>query len=88
MHIKCSLIELTKHHHHLYVTSHDPASLLNCIIDECAASSKLKVPTRIEKTELPSGWDLGISQLLPPPKRYPREDPPPGAAWTLVEGRS
>ncbi|KAF9674352.1 hypothetical protein SADUNF_Sadunf10G0118400 [Salix dunnii] len=29
-----------------------------------------------------------MCQLLPPPKRYPREDPPPGAAWTLVEGRS
>ncbi|XP_011004812.1 PREDICTED: protein DA1-like [Populus euphratica] len=29
-----------------------------------------------------------MCQLLPPPKRYPKEDPPPGAAWTLVEARS
>lgn len=28
------------------------------------------------------------SQLLPPPNRYPKDDPPPGAAWTLVDGRS
>ncbi|OAY50113.1 hypothetical protein MANES_05G109400v8 [Manihot esculenta] len=48
MHIKCLLIEQNKHHHHQYVTSHDPTGSLKMYYSECIASSKLQVSTRID----------------------------------------
>ena len=60
--------------------------VMDHIEDESMVSFKLRF-TKINKQNSVWRHDC-MCQLLPPPKRYPKEDPPPGAAWTLVEGRS